>query len=52
MNMPEWIAIVAVSAAVVCGIRYLILKARKKHRGCKGCPYADMCGRECDRDGK
>lgn len=52
MNMLEWIALAAVAAAAVCGVRYFILRVRKRDKGCKGCPYAEKCGRECDEDGK
>ena len=52
MNMLEWAALAVAAAAAACGVRYIILRIRKKRRGCKDCPYADMCGRECEENRK
>lgn len=53
MSMSDWFAAAAVTAAAVCGVKYLVRKIKNRHRGgCKGCPYEGMCGRECEKDGK
>lgn len=49
MSTADWFALAAIAGAAACAVRYLL--KRKKHRHCKGCPYAEMCGRECEKDG-
>lgn len=52
MSTTDLMAAAAIAAAAACTVRYLLIRRKKRRKGCKGCPYADMCGGECEDNGK
>ena len=41
------IIIIAVLAAIVCGILFYLIRAKKRGEKCIGCPYSKECGGKC-----
>lgn len=47
--MPvENIVIVVILAAIVGGIVWYLIRAKKRGEGCIGCPYAKQCTGKCE----
>lgn len=43
----ENIIVIAVVAAIVGGIVWYLVRAKKRGEQCIGCPYAKQCGGKC-----
>lgn len=45
----EDVVIILILAAIVGGIVWYLLRARKRGEKCIGCPYAKQCGGHCSK---
>lgn len=48
----ENVIIVAILSAIIGGIVWYLLRAKKRGEKCVGCPYAKKCGGKCNSSNK